>query len=119
MTTIQYYFDWDFTKLETTSKIGNHSDVVTKVYWTMWGSDSQGNRVPMYGSTDIPTAEFQNAIVENWVEYASLTKEHVEELLENALGEDELVRMTDQLKVQLEQLEEEVKITVQVPPWVQ
>ena len=114
----QFYYDWDVTKLESTAKIGGYSDVVTRIFWTLWGSDDYGNRVPLYGETEVDVEELRNnATVENWVNYKNLTKEYVEEMLEDILGEDEIARLTDNLKIQLEQIEE-TKTTTQIPPWV-
>jgi hypothetical protein len=46
-----------------------------------------------------------------------MSKEQCEELLEIALGEDEVTRLTDNLRTQLEQLEA-TQVTAQLPPWL-
>ena len=117
MAQTQFTFDWDFSKLETTANVGNYTDVVTRIYWTLIGSDSLGNTAPLTGSTEVDVSIFRNPVVDGWVEYTYLTKEHVEEILENTLGEDEIARMTDNLTIQLQQLEA-TQVTDRVPPWV-
>ena len=50
----QFYYDWDVTKLESTEKIGDYSNVVTRVFWTLWGFEPQTPRkstVPKRHST--------------------------------------------------------------------
>jgi len=115
MAQAQYTFDWDFSKLETVT-IGQYNEVISRVYWTLWGADDQGNRVPQYGETLIDNAVFERGTVENFVEYAQVTQEHVEELVENSLGEDVIAQMTDNLTLQLQQLESAP--VVRIPPWL-
>jgi hypothetical protein len=113
----QFVYDWDFSKFETTAQIGPHTDVVTRIYWTLTGSDDQGNSAPLYGSTEIPV-EWVLEQTEPFIPYSQMSKEQCEELLEIVLGEDEITRLTDNLKIQLEQLEA-TQITPQLPPWLQ
>jgi hypothetical protein len=112
----QFFYDWDFSKFETTARVGQHTDVITRIYWTLTGRDDQGNSAPLYNSTEIPhdwileqTAEF--------VPFVNISKEQCEELIETLLGEDEITRLTDNLKIQLEQLEA-TKVTSHSPPWL-
>jgi hypothetical protein len=114
----QFFFDWDISKLESTAVVGSFTDVVTRVYWTLWGSDEHGNRAPLYGETEISTADLEAGVPQSaWVPYQQLTKENVEGILEDQLGEDEIARLTDNLKIQLEQLRE-TKVTTAPPPWL-
>jgi hypothetical protein len=115
MAQAQYTFDWDFSKLETVN-IGSYTGVISRIYWTLWGADEQGNRVPQYGETLVDTAEFDRGTVDNFVDFAQVTKEHVEELIENALGENLIAQMTDNLTIQLQQLESAP--AVRIPPWL-
>lgn len=116
MSQTQFLYDWDFTKFETTARVGSHTDVVTRIYWTLTGSDDQGNSAPHYGSTEI-SVDWISEQSEPFVPFGQMTKEQCEELLETVLGEDEITRLTDNLKTQLEQLEA-VQITAQIPPWI-
>lgn len=114
----QYYFDWDIGKLESTAKVGNYNNVVTRVYWTLWGADEYGNRAPLYGETEIVVdALREGATQENYVPYQELTKEDVEVILEDQLGEDKIAELTDNLKIQLQQLREN-QVTTEPPPWL-
>ena len=114
----QFTYNWDVTKLESTSQVGNYSNVVTRVFWTLWGFDEDNNSVPLYGETEINIDSLKvGDLAESWVDYKNLTKEHVENMIEDILGEDEIARLTDNLKIQLEQIQQH-KTTTQVPPWV-
>jgi len=114
----QYFFDWDIDKLESTAKVGNYENVVTRVYWTLWGSDEHGNRAPLYGETEIAVDALKaGATQENYVAYKNLTKEDVEVILEDQLGEDKIAELTDNLKIQLQQLREN-QVTTEPPPWL-
>ena len=114
----QFFFDWDISKLESTAVIAGYEDVVTRVYWTLWGADEHGNRAPLYGETEISTAELESGRPQGpWIPYKNLTKENVEEILEDQLGEDEISKLTDNLKAQLQQLRE-TKVTTAPPPWL-
>ena len=114
----QFYYDWDVTKLESTEKIGDYSNVVTRVFWTLWGFDEHNNRAPLYGETEIKIDNLHaGAVIEGWIDYSNLTKSQVENMLEETLGEDEISRLTDNLKIQLEQLRQNTT-TTQLPPWI-
>lgn len=114
---IQYFFDWDITKLESANQVGNYQKVVTKVFWTLLGSDEFGNQAPLYGETDLPIEEISFNSTGKFVPYNELTKDDVEDMLEDALGEDEIARLTDNLKIQLQQLQE-VQTAIEPPPWL-
>jgi hypothetical protein len=114
----QFTYNWDVTKLESTAQVGNYSDVVTRIFWTLWGFDEHNNSVPLYGETEVNVDSLSSGrSVDGWVDYKNLTKETVENMIEDILGEDEIARLTDNLKIQLEQLQQH-KTTTQIPPWV-
>lgn len=118
MAEAQFYYDWDISKLESTAVVGNYNNVVTRVIWVMWGGDELGNRIPLYGETELSVESVRNgAPIENFVQYQDLTKEAVEVMLEDQLGEDEIAKLTDNLKVQLQQLREN-QVTTAPPPWL-
>ena len=112
----QFFYDWDFSKFETTSCVGPYTDVITRIYWTLTGSDDQGNSAPLYSNTEIPHDWILEQTTE-FVPFADISKEQCEELIETVLGEDEITRLTDNLKMQLEQLEA-TKVTSHAPPWL-
>jgi len=112
----QFVYDWDFSKFETTARVGAHTDVITRIYWTLTGSDNQGNSAPLYDSTEIPV-EWILEQTDPFVPYGQMSKEQCQELIETVLGEDEITRLTDNLKIQLEQLEA-TQVTAQIPPWL-
>ena len=119
MSNEQFYFDWDISKLESTKQVGNYSDVVTCIVWTLWGSDEHGNKAPLYGETKV-NVEFlrDGGTSDNWIDFSKLSKQDIETLLEDQLGEDEIVRLTDNLKVQLQQMQSTEQTTLQTPPWL-
>lgn len=118
MSEAQFYYDWDITKLESTAVVGDYNNVVTRVMWTMWGSDELGNRVPLYGETELSVESVRNgAAIENFVAYTDLTKQDVEVMLEDQIGEDEIARLTDNLKIQLQQVRDN-QVTTAPPPWL-
>ncbi len=118
MSDVQFYYDWNIGKLETTAQVGDFSNVVTRIYWELWGSDEFGNRAPLYGETEVPTSNLiSNAPGVNFVQYEQLTREYVEDMLEDILGEDEIARLTDNLKIQLEQIRQTTTTTAP-PPWL-
>lgn len=94
---------------------GQLSDVVIRAHYTVWGEDQQGNRVPYYGSVDLPAPT-----AGDFVPFEELGKIRVTEWVETAIGEDEMTRITDQLTVQLGQ-EDIVGAAVKnvAPPWLQ
>lgn len=114
---VQFYYDWDITKLETTAKVGNYQNVVTKVIWTLIGKDDLGFEAPLYGETEIPVDKLTSGNPVTFIPYETLTPKEVEVMLEDALGEDEIARLTDNLKIQLLQLEE-TQTTLAPPPWL-
>jgi hypothetical protein len=116
MSQVQFTYSWDFSKFETTARVGPHQNVITRIYWTLTGSDDQGNSAPIYDTTEIPH-DWILEQTDDFVPFANISKEQCEELIETFLGEDEIIRLTDNLKIQLQQLEE-TKITAQVPPWL-
>jgi hypothetical protein len=116
MSQTQFLYNWDFSKFETTAQVGPYVDVVTRIYWTLTGSDNQGNSAPLYGSTEISHAWILEQTAP-FVPYSQMSKEQCEELLEIALGEDEVTRLTDNLRTQLGQLEA-TQVTAQLPPWL-
>ena len=118
MSEAQFYYDWDISKLESTASVGDYNNVVTRVIWVIWGGDELGNRIPLYGETELPVDAVRNgATIENFIPYQDLTKEAVEIMLEDQLGEDEIARLTYNLKVQLQQLREN-QVTSAPPPWL-
>jgi len=117
MKTPQYFFDWDFDRFETVDKVGQYEKVISRIFWTLWGSDEHGNRVALYGETEIPTDAFHNTTVEDWVDFGSIEKQHIEELLEDTLGEDKIAELTDNLTIQLDQLAGP-KTSIVSPPWL-
>lgn len=114
---IQFFYDWDITKLETTARVGNYDNVVTKVFWTLIGKDDLGFEAPLYGETEIPVEDLLEGNPVIFTSYEELSKEKVEVMLEDALGEDEIARLTDNLKIQLLQLEQTTTTTAP-PPWL-
>lgn len=117
MSQVQFTYDWDFTKFETTDKVGPYENVITRIYWTLTGSDDQGNTAPLYNSTEI-THDWILEQEGDFVPFVDINKQQCEELIETFLGEDEITRLTDNLKLQLQQLEA-TKITAHAPPWLQ
>lgn len=116
MSQVQFTYTWDFTKFETTAQVGPYQNVITRIYWTLIGNDDQGNTAPLYDSTEI-THEWILEQKAEFVPFADMNKEQVEELLETFLGEEEITRLTDNLKIQLQQLEA-TRITTHAPPWL-
>jgi hypothetical protein len=112
-TTTSHTFSFDFTRFETVAQmIGTLEDVVTKIYFTVWAEDSSGNRLPYYGDVILPAPSGGT-----FVPYEDLKPEIIQEWVETALGEDEIVRITDQLTLQLAQ--DDVVVVNRVPPWHQ
>ena len=112
--TTKHTFSLNVDRLETCDQ-GQLSDVVVKAFYTVWGEDQAGNRVPYYGSIDLPAAD-----AGDFVPFEELGKIRVTEWVELAIGEDEMTRITDQLTVQLAQ-DDIVNPTVKnvAPPWMQ
>lgn len=117
MAETQFIYEWHIEKLETTARVGSYDQVISRVYWTIIGTDDKNNRAQLYGNTIIDIEPFKHGTVEGFVSYDIITQSQVEELLENTLSEDEIARLTDDLKSILVEMEQ-TKVTTQVPPWV-
>jgi hypothetical protein len=111
--TTTHTFTLEIDRFETVDQ-GPRTDVVSKVYYTVWGEDNQGHRVPYYGSVelDAPTTDF--------VEFGNLTSDQARAWVEDAVGEDKMAKITDTLTIQLAQ-ESQVMVPVKnvAPPWKQ
>lgn len=119
MSNEQFFFDWTINKLETTKQVGQYSDVVTLVVWTLWGSDQHGNKAPLYGETPVNVELLASGgTSDTWVDFKNLSQQDVETILEDQLGEDEIARLTDNLKVQLQQMQSSNQTVLQDPPWL-
>jgi hypothetical protein len=116
MSQTQFTYTWDLTKFETTAKLGPYEEVITRIYWTLTGSDDKGNSAPLYDNTEI-SLEWILAQHEPFLPFSEMTKDQCEELLETVLGEDEITRLTDNLKIQVQQIEE-TQITARAAPWL-
>ena len=116
MSQIQFTYSWDITKFETTAKVGTFTDAITRIYWTLTGSDDQGNSASLYDNTAI-TPAWILANGGQFIPFKNMSKEQGIELLETVLGEAEITKLTDNLKIQIQQLEA-TKITAHAPPWI-
>ena len=112
--TTNHTFSLHVDRLETVDQ-GILENVVTRAFYTVWAEDSNGNRVPYYGSVELPETN-----ADEFVAFESLARNTVQDWVELAIGEEEMTRITDQLTVQLAQ-DDIVNPTVKnvAPPWMQ
>jgi hypothetical protein len=117
--TAKYTFSWDFSKVDYAPQIGSYQQVITHVYWTLWGYDDQGNSVPAYGNTAIDTGWFERGgSDEDWIPFEEMQKPHVEDLVEATIGPEELLAIKQNLVAQLKQFINRPAIVSATPPWV-
>ena len=108
-----YTFTWDFNRFETSDGVhGTFNDVVNKVYFTLWGQDSEGRRIPYYGNFEVGHPD-----PATFVPFQDLTPNMVETWAQDNIGEDKISRITDQLIVQLNQDDVVNPVKISAPPW--
>lgn len=111
--TTSHTFTLEIDRFETVDQ-APLTDVVVKVYYTVWGEDTAGHRIPFYGSVEL------EAPSNNFVEFGNLTATQARAWVEDTVGEDKMAEITDLLTVQLAQ-EDVAAIPVKnvAPPWKQ
>jgi hypothetical protein len=98
-------YTWNCKTVDAYPSVGELIDVVYKVHWRVTGIseelDSQGNH---YQATNIGTQTLNTEDITDFIPVGELTNEQVIEWVKSTMGEEEISRIEENIKNQIDNL---------------
>ena len=98
-------YDWNCRTVDAYPSVGELTDVVYNVHWRVTGLseelDSQGNP---YQATNIGTQTLNTEDITDFIPVDKLTNKQVAEWVKSTMGEEEVSRIEENIKNQIDNL---------------
>ena len=86
---------WTISNMDRAIKLDGKDDVVTTIHWRASDTDSDGNTGSSYGSVGVTLGS------QSFIAYADITHDKALEWCKDALGEDEVKSIEDNIASQI------------------
>jgi hypothetical protein len=108
-------YDWNCRTVDAYPSVGGLKDVVYNVHWIVTGlSEELDIHENPYQATNIGTQTLNTEDITDFIPVDELTNEQVIEWVKSAMGEEEVSRIEESIKNEIENLIEPKTITLTI-----
>ena len=105
-------YNWDCRKVDAYVEQGGNANVVHNVNWRLTGSKNNPNTDLLYSITNIGTQSLDISEITNFIPWNEVTQADVEAWTKEAMGEEQVLAVKENIAAKIRLLETPVSVTL-------